>query len=305
MSDHRDNTRSALLIEALAPVRRTRVVDVGANPINETPYDGLLEIGACDVWGFEPQKDAFEALQARDAKNERYFNAAVGAGGPATLNLCATSGTTSLLKPNTDFLDFLGDWHGYFRVVGTETLDTTPLDDFASIPDFDLLKIDVQGSEVDVFRSGQQKLSRALAVITEVAAVPIYHDQPLLDQQMATLQGFGYSLHKFLFFKAFQVNSAYGDRLHLGRMRSQLIDGDAVFIRNLLALGDMESEALKHLAILADAVFESFDLVFYCLSFLRERGELDDTMVERYIGLLPAAFRKQPPARAAAETGEI
>ena len=54
---------TALLLAALAPARKTAVVDVGANPINEAPYAALLRMGGCHVTGFEPQADAFAALQ--------------------------------------------------------------------------------------------------------------------------------------------------------------------------------------------------------------------------------------------------
>lgn len=48
----------ALLLAELAPERPTTIVDVGANPINEAPYSGLLQAGGCHVIGFEPQAEA-------------------------------------------------------------------------------------------------------------------------------------------------------------------------------------------------------------------------------------------------------
>lgn len=287
MAQFADPDRSACLVRLLAPERKTRIVDIGANPINDNPYAGLLEIGACEIWGFEPQKEAFDQLIARGAPDEHYFNAAVGAGKTARLNICASSGTTSLLTPNTDALDFIGGWHKYFEVVATEEIKTRRLDTFKDIPVFDLLKIDVQGAEVEIFKSGKAKLREALAVVTEVAAIPLYCDQPLLGHQMIALGELGYHLHKFLFFKDVPLRSDYLDGLRPRRMRSQLVDGDAVFIRDLLHIGAMETEALKHLAILADAVFESFDLALYCLEFLAERGAVAEPDVAAYVAALP------------------
>ena len=86
-------------------------------------------------------------------------------------------------------------------MVERVSLPTKRLDDIEDLPQFDLLKIDVQGGECLVFRNGPEKLSRALAVITEVAALPIYRDQPLLHDQLAALAVHGFHLHKFLFFK--------------------------------------------------------------------------------------------------------
>lgn len=287
MSRFRDPDRSACLIDVLAPSRKTRIVDIGANPINENPYQVLQDLKACEVWGFEPQKEAFEELLALDNPDEHYFNTAVGSGKPATLNICAASGTTSLLTPNIAALDFIGDWHKYFKVVSSEIIETRKLDDFDDIPDFDLLKIDVQGAEVEVFRSGQEKLKRACSVITEVAAIPLYQGQPLLGEQMTVLGDMGYHLHKFLFFKDVPLRSPYLDKMRARRIRSQLIDGDAVFIKDLLELEKADTETIKHLAILADTVFESLDLVLYCLAFLEERGQITRAKIDIYQDRMP------------------
>ncbi|MEM8593042.1 MAG: methyltransferase FkbM, partial [Pseudomonadota bacterium] len=81
MSDHLTG-----LAAALHPERPIRIVDVGANPINEPPYDALLASGCAEVFGFEPQKDAYEALLASKPENATFVNAAVGAGGTGTLH---------------------------------------------------------------------------------------------------------------------------------------------------------------------------------------------------------------------------
>lgn len=282
-----DLARSRHLVEMLAPARKTRIVDVGANPINDNPYAPLLEIEAAEVWGFEPQKEAFDKLAARGNRNEHYVNAAVGKGGRATLNICASSGTTSLLKPNVDAMDAITGWHKYFKVIATETILTKRLDSLSEIPEFDLLKIDVQGAEREVFMYGKKKLATALAVVTEVAAIPLYEDQPLLGEQMVLLRKLGFDLHKFLFWKDVVLRSKYLDRVRHRRIRTQLVDGDAVFIRDLLHLKDMDTERLKHLVILADAVFESFDLVLYCLEILEDRGVLTEAGVHSYVSRMP------------------
>jgi len=54
--------RTQFLIDALQPDRLTRIVDVGANPINDNPYKPLLDMGACEVYGFEPHPEAYAQL---------------------------------------------------------------------------------------------------------------------------------------------------------------------------------------------------------------------------------------------------
>ena len=47
----------------LRPARLTRVVDVGANPIDgDPPYKAMLEAGLCMFTGFEPQLHALARL---------------------------------------------------------------------------------------------------------------------------------------------------------------------------------------------------------------------------------------------------
>ncbi len=282
-----DPARARLLLEGLRAERLTRVVDVGANPLGPAPYAALLSAGGCAVWGFEPQEVARAALNAAKGPLETYLPDVIGAGGPAELRVTGNSAFTSLLEPCRETLEALGHFRAETRVARREGVVTRRLDDIAAIPDFDLLKIDVQGGEVQVFEGARRRLSGAVAVITEVAAVPLYEGQPLLDAQMAMLREIGYQLHKFLFFKPLKFRRAATVRMPDRIYRSQLCDGDAVFVRGALALGEMETERLKHLAILADGVFFSFDLAVMCLDELTRHRAVDAGLTDRYLNMLP------------------
>jgi FkbM family methyltransferase len=283
-----DPARTRLLLDGLRTGRLTRVVDVGANPLGPAAYADLLAMGGCAVWGFEPQEAARAALVARKGPHETYLPHVVGAGGAAELRVTANSGFTSLLEPNRTVFEALGHFGPDARVMKRERVVTFRLDDIAEVPDFDLLKIDVQGGEAQVFAGARRGLAGASAVISEVAAVPLYEGQPLLDAQMSMLRQIGYHLHKFLFFKTIKFRRG----VTTGRMpdrpyRSQLSDGDAVFVRGLLALEGVETERLKHLAILADAVFFSLDVAAMCLDELVRRGAVDVGLPDSYAALLP------------------
>lgn len=282
-----DADRARALINLLAPERLTRVVDIGANPLDETPYKGLLSIGGCDVWGFEPQRAAFDQLMAVKGPHEHYLCAAVGDGMPAELKVCADSGFTSLLEPNIALTQATGQFRDRLKVTQRIAMDTTRLDDLQDLPQFDLLKIDIQGGEQMVFQNGPKALSRALAVITEVSALPIYVDQPLLHDQLSELSRHGFYLHKFLFMKSIEFRNAYAARLVRNRYRSQLSDGDAVMVRGLIDLPSLQVEELKHLAILADSVLLTQDLAVTAMAELLDRNELTDDQVHSYIDLLP------------------
>lgn len=282
-----DPDRARFLIDLLAPARLTRVVDIGANPLDETPYAGLLSIGGCEVWGFEPQAEAYAALMRDKGPFEHYVNGAVGAGGTAELRVCRDTGFTSLLEPNRALAQAMGQFGNRTDVIARLEVETEALDQIDAVPDFDLLKIDVQGGELAVFQGGAGKIGRALVVITEVAAIPIYEDQPLMHHQMAALADLGFYLHKFLFLKPIGWRNSLTQRMRRRVYRSQLSDGDAVLVRGLTDLGALTNEELKHLAILADAVTLTQDLCVTAMAELARRGTLAEADVHRYIDRLP------------------
>lgn len=288
-----DAKRVRGLIEDLAPTRLTRVVDVGANPVNVSPYEQLLEVGGCELWAFEPHPEAFQELQRTGRPHARYLPYALGAGGPAKLHVTEASGFTSLLRPARRTFAALGTWRQQAKVKEVVDVTTHRLDDIAELPDFDLLKIDIQGGECQVFAHGHEKLSRAAVVISEVAMVPLYQGQPLIDEQMRELREIGFGLHKLLFMKSVRMSNPVSRALPRQRFASQGVDGDAVFVRGLLDYGSLDSEHLKHLAILADAVFESHDLAAYLLGVLLDRGEVTEAGVSRYLAGLGVKRRRR------------
>jgi FkbM family methyltransferase len=279
--------RLEILLDLLRPQRRTRIVDIGANPINGSPYQKLLDAGACEVWGFEPQKKALEKLLDAATPYEHYLPNAIGSGEAGLLRVCASEGFTSLLPPAQLTIDYLNYFRGHMKVVDTIDMDTSKLDDLTEIPSIDLLKIDVQGGEVDVFEGGSTALIGAVAIISEVSFIRLYENQPLFHDQAALLEKMGFQFTKFLFLKARHLRTRYSGRLNPKKNKNQVIDGDAVFIRNLVKAENYSDEQLKHLAVCADAVFESYDLSLRCIQILVDRGHVNAEKVESYVDLLP------------------
>ena len=282
-----EKQRSLALVDALAPERLTRICDVGASPINRPPYADLFALGACEVIGFEPAEGPFQDLEAKKTDRETYHKIAVGDGRTHNLNICAHSGFTSTLEPNDDVIKLMPGWNKATRVVAREPLQTQRLDDLA-LPDFDFLKIDVQGLESLIFAHARSCLGKAVAVMSEVAFVPLYLDQPLLDAQMAELRECRFAFHKQVFAKAVPFGSRHVKELTLRPrlIRDQYVDGDAVFVRELLDLSTLTPEKLKHLAILADAVFGSATLALAAITHLEDTGHAAPSLASSYIDRL-------------------
>lgn len=280
-----------VLLQAFELSRKTRIVDVGANPIAPPPYAALLRSGGCEVVGFEPHREAFDQLMQTKGPNETYLPFAVGDGSTRTLHLNRSSGLTSVYPPNRDALRamFLLRWA---KLVGTEELQTVAIDADDDLGPFDLMKIDIQGGEVDVFRGAEKALTAATAVIVELRYFPIYVGEPMMGGVDTELRRQGFSFHKVLHTHSRIVPNSQAARLRVMRMRDQAIDGDVVYLRNLETLPDLSDDQLKHLCITAGAVFGSHTVALHALDLLVARGAVDASLPAAYVGAMPASLRK-------------
>lgn len=280
---------SAAFAELLAPQRLTEVVDVGANPVDgKPPYASMLAAGLCRVTGFEPQAAALRELQAAQGPNERYLPHAVGDGGAHTLHVCRASGLTSLFEPDAEKLALFEFLQPRAEVVERLPLQTRRLDDVAEIERLDFLKIDIQGGELAVFRAGRAKLSQATVVQTEVSFVPLYRGQPSVGDIDLELRGQGFMVHTFDAVKAWPIAPFEVDP---GKAIGQLLEADVVYVRDLSRPDAIESEQLKHLALVVHHCYRSFDLAMRCVMLLEQRGVLATGAQQRYRNIASAASK--------------
>lgn len=275
-----------VLAAGLGASRRLRIVDVGANPINPPPYLALLQAGLCDVVGFEPQPEALAELEKTKGPHESYLPYAVGDGTRKTLRLYASGGFTSVFEPDLGAMGFLGK-PNWGRVNDAIPLDTVALDACPEVAPFDLLKIDIQGGEVAVFDGARRLLQSALCVITEVRFYPLYEGEPMLGGVDNALREQGYFLHKFMFSKAAALPSSQLSRLKFRRMRDQLVDGDAVYLRDLRSPEKLSDDELRQIALLAAGVFESHSLALWALDLLVARKAVSSDLPAAYADALP------------------
>lgn len=290
----RSDTRRAVLAKALRPSRRMRICDVGANPLSEPPYQGLLADRLCEVYGFEPNPEALKELQDAGSDLETYYPDAVGDPGERTLHLHPRSGFTSLYPMDRASLAQIGKtfWIRADR-MREMPLRTVALDEIDGFPQIDALKMDLQGAEIEVLRGGRRVLGAALAIVTEVRFHRIYRGEAMFGDLDVALRAAGFRLHKFLFTKSVMMPHGHEDKVVRKRMTSQLLDGDAVYLRD----GDIagwDDDALIHLAFLADTVFDSPDLVLGCIDLLAGRGKADAGLADRYIARLRTHQRAAP-----------
>ncbi len=284
------------LFELLRPQRLTGVVDIGANPIDgDPPYKAMLGRRLCTVTGFEPQVEALAALNARKSDLETYLPYAVGDGTDGTLHITHAPGMTSLFEPKPAVLNCFNGFPIWGKVVKTLPMSTRRLDDIAEVAAFDMLKIDVQGSELSVFKGGRKRLERVVAIQSEVSFIPLYKGQPVLGDIDLELRSSGLIPHSFasinrrMIMPAFNANDPYGGV-------NQVLEADIVYVRDFTRDDSMDDEQLKHLAMIAHHCYASYDLAIRCLDRLAKRNAIAADSVARFIDALKASVANPVPA---------
>lgn len=276
-----------LLVES-GPLRLTAVVDIGANPIDgDPPYAELLGAGLCSVTGFEPQADALAALRARQGPHELYLPYIIGGGGPGLLHVARASGMTSLLEPDPAALKLFNGFPEWGAIDQRLPVETVRLDDVHEIEHLDLLKIDVQGGELEVFRGGQQRLASAVAVHSEVSFIPLYRSQPTIGDVDQELRRQGFVPHAMVALKRWPIAPVIYDG-DFRKPMHQVLEADMVYVRSLAAPEQLSVEQLQHLAVIAHFVYGSSDLVHHCLAELVRRDAVRATGPAEYLASLSA-----------------
>jgi FkbM family methyltransferase len=283
----------------LRPERLTAVVDIGANPIDrETAYKPMLTKRLCTLVGFEPQAEGFASLNARKSDLETYLPYAVGDGTPGILKICQAPGMTSLLTPNPDVLKCFPLFEHFGRVVREEPIETRTFDSITEIENLDYLKIDVQGSELSIFRNGKQRLSKAVAIQTEVSIVPLYKDQPVIGDIDLELRSLGFVPHMFAEInKRMILPLHYANNLYAGM--NQVMEADIVYVRDFTKPDKMSSEQLKHLAMVAHHCYASYDLAANCIHNLSSRGAIANEALGQYMAYVGVLQQQTVAAPAA------
>lgn len=284
------------LTALLQPARLTEIVDIGANPIDgDPPYNPMMQKRICRVTGFDPHPAAIAQLAARKSCYETYLPYAVGDGGQHALNICRGIGFASLLQPDAKTLTHFPNFAELGRVIEQLPLQTRRLDDIAEIAAVDFLKIDIQGGEHAVFRHGRNKLAKTVAIQTEVSFVPLYKEQPVFGDVDLELRSLGFIPHMFAATNKKMIAPMMGP--DPAAAINQLVEADVVYVRNFIDPELMDSEQLKHLALIAHHCYGSFDLALNCIHHLVARQAIPADGKHRYIGLLQTQRPKGATAR--------
>lgn len=202
------------------------IFDIGA-------YDGrsaieyIKEFPKAKIFSFEPTKKSFEKLKRNFGENKSItiFNTAFSDfKGETDFHINSSGLTNSLLKLSDTAIN--NEIYN-LKEETTEKVTVTTLDSFTkemNIDKINILKIDVQGAELNVLKGAESLLKNKKidALFVEVEFLKLYADQPLFHDISSFLYQNDYhlySLYNITYSKEGQM--VYGDALFLS---SEILD---------------------------------------------------------------------------------
>jgi len=203
----------------LIPGPAVKIVDGGANK-GRTVEKFLGLYPQAEIWAFEPIPELARKLSKRFACRQAVHvrQAALGAV-PATLTLNVLQSRTcsSLLAPAAIREKHAGK---PMDVTQRPAVEVVRLDQELSSPP-DIIKLDLQGYELEALTGAEGLIGGVAAVLTEVAFKTLYQGQPLAQEVRAWLESRGFVLEG--------LYQAWLDS------EDRLVSGDALFVRRLAA----------------------------------------------------------------------
>lgn len=287
--------RKSSLADALAlGPRAVAVADIGAAFFGEQQlYQPLIEAGVGGLICFEPDEARIADLRRHLGDRGQVFPFALGDGGTHTLHI-APGGMTSLLEPDQEAYSLYtlfaaAPFSPVASSITTAELRTRRLDDLDEVPPIDLLKVDVQGSELMILQNAARKLADCAAIQVEVPFVPLYKRMPTFGEIDAELRRQGFMVHGFASLKRLPLHP-YGAGSPLAGI-NQLVDLDMVYVRDLRRMDRIPDAILRKTAVIADACYQSFDLAQRCLAELGRRRSVPAEVGSDYAALRAGGFR--------------
>ena len=202
---------------------RIGLIDVGASGGLEPRW--LTIKNNIKAFLFEPDKRSQKELESADYV-EKIFPIGLGATeNNGTINLCRKPGVSSMLEPRYTFLTYFPDSER-FEVKANELIKISTLDKclMERKEECDFIKIDTQGTELDILKGGTALLDcPIIGLEVEVEFIELYEKQPLFGDICSYLQSKGYEFFDF-------VNICRWERDKF-TLFGQAVFGDGLFLR--------------------------------------------------------------------------
>lgn len=237
------------------------VVDIGASGGYAAYWNHF-----CDqlrVIGFEPNPE--EYLKCNLTPISTVYPVALGKRKETkTLTVTRWPYSSSTVPFNMEFWNRFPNAY-MFEPVKTERFETTDFDSFCAennIGNFDFLKIDTEGSELEILEGSNKMLdSGVLAVFVEVAFYPYHTGRPLFSDIDVFLRGKGFNLYDMETVRLARsslppLNTYVAEASNYG----QILGGDALYMRDLVGVPEFTADINPVKLLKSVCLFEIFGL---------------------------------------------
>jgi FkbM family methyltransferase len=276
----------SVYFQSIDVARPFTFVDVGA--MGGVPAQWQRAGNGIRVVAFEPDEREFKKLTSTSQVTYLPF-ALSEKSAPLTFHIAKAAGKSSLYPPAMDMLKDFPDSARYttsktvaFPSSKVRSLSQALFD--AKIADIDFLKLDTQGSELDILKGAGDALASVVGVEVEVEFARLYRQQPLFRDVDAFMDSKGFVLMDLR--RAFWKRQAFFDYVGKG----QLVCGDALYFRTPESLVTLLSGKPKDVArdkvlktIIAALVYRCADYAVDVLVKAADAGIFSSQEKERWI----------------------
>ncbi len=255
---------------------KIKIIDVGAMAVegDACSYKNILDPEISTIVGFEPNEKECGQLNYDSGNNCIYLPYFIGNGEEGVFRTCNYNMTSSFFEPNIELLDKFQNLAELHQVTDRAEESTMRLDDLEEIRGADYLKIDVQGSEIDVFDGAHELLRNDFVIVhTEVCFVPLYIDQPLFAEVDQSLRRHGFLFHRFS--RVNLCGRALKPLFIKGKENepiSQALWADAVYVKDFNKFNELSSDKLLKMAIILHDVYRSWDMAHLALTYYDQQA---------------------------------
>ena len=215
-----------------------KVMDVGARG------------GFSDYWAI--YKDCIKLIGFEPGeKREGCLQCALGDGKSKTFYITRYASSCGFYPPNIDFCNRLQNKY-FLNVLDAKEIPTITLDSLNLKPDF--IKLDTEGSELDILCNGLHTLESCLGVSVEFEFQELFKGQHLFEDVNKFLKEQGFRLYDLSTSRLRRLadNSPH----EMSPNKGQIISGQGLYFRDIYPERNLKLASLMELFDLSDCAYE-------------------------------------------------